>query len=512
MKLSVFKFAVTGLLLIQGVNIFAQSTLKLGIGYFKDIEKRPFYAPVVMQNSQFGSVAISEGEPIIEFNGKSIKIYENLLADETAFLKSRETWAKDLSDCNDCNFRTMDIGNAGKKSWVGYKEIFCFGNDFNRTFHRSEPDLSGGFLGLTYKVQKKSNTAFTYLPVVQDVVKGSPAESAGILIGDEITGIESAKGGKETFYNMPLEWIIEQMKGDIGEKVVLYINGNTKKTIERANLYGEVTAPQVIKNCVSGDCFNGKGVMKSGSETYNGYFAEGKYDGRGKILKNEQVVFEGNFKNGKKNGSGTEFRQDGIQVETIYANGKPGNSNKFTLPNGFAYYEVWKGEFKAYYDLSMNPISEQQYLAGVKSGSFKPNNTSDILYADNMTPKTSELPMRGSSTSAKTTTTPAKTTTPSVTTPAKTTTSPVTTPAKTTTPSVTTPAKTTTPSVTTPAKTTTPSVTTPAKTTTPSVTTPAKTTTPPVTTPAKTTTPPVTTPAKTTTSPVTTPAKTTTSP
>ncbi len=394
--------------------VYGQFTLRVGIGYFKDVEKKAFYAPVVVLNKQFTSVAIAEGEPIIELNGKSMKVYTNLVEDEAAFLSAREEWYQALTGCEDCTFRTLDPSSGGKKSWVGYKGIFGFNQEFKRVFTRAEPDLNSGFLGFTYKIQKKENTVFTYVPIVQEVVKGSPAEVAGIRVGEELSGFETEKGEKETIYNVPLEWVIMKLKGDISTFTTLFLNTNRKVMLQRANLYGEVSNPQVIKNCISGNCSDGKGVMKIGDETYNGYFVAGKYEGKGKILKEERIVFDGNFKKGKKNGSGIEYRPNGVQVESIFTNGRAGSSNKYILPNGFAYYEIWKGEIKAYYDINMNSITETQFLAGVNQGSFRPTQASEVLYADNMTPKSTAVPttatLRGESPKATPIPAPKKTT------------------------------------------------------------------------------------------------------
>ena len=110
-------------------------SIKIGIGYFKGIDKKAFYAPVIIQNTQYQSVAISEGEPIIEINGKNLKVYENLLDDETAFLRTRAEWHQVLSACEDCAFRTVDVSNLSKKSWIGYKNIFSFGEEFTQRLH-----------------------------------------------------------------------------------------------------------------------------------------------------------------------------------------------------------------------------------------------------------------------------------------------------------------------------------------------------------------------------------------
>ncbi len=67
--------------------------------------------------------------------------------------------------------------------------------------------------------------------------------------------------------------------------------------------------------CLSGDCINGKGVLKEigekGKTTYRGDFKDGKYHGSGRLsYDDEATVYKGYWVSGKKQGRGILWDKD----------------------------------------------------------------------------------------------------------------------------------------------------------------------------------------------------------
>lgn len=375
---SVF-FALTTL------SLFAQEMFTIGLGYIKSVEKHPFYAPIIVYNSDFSTINLYEGEPIIEIDGQDTRIFEDLVGDSIAFIKKTAEIKEILSNCVACKFKTIHPAQGIKRTWQGYNGIFAYNSEFNRDYTKVVFDENMGYMGFSYKVKLKYETKSLYVPIVSEVKKGSPAELAGIQVGNEISKIE-IDGKTEGLANIPLEWIIKKMKGKIGTNCVIYVNETEKKTIKRANVIGEnIEDMQVVANCISGDCMNGYGVNTKGTEKYEGNFVNGKYQETGKIYKNGKLVFEGRFLDGKKHGTGVEYAANGNKIEAIYTNGKPGNNFKYTLPNGYTYYEVWQGQLKSYADANMKAITYEDVLAAQKAKTY----TSDTKSTSVVTAKPS---------------------------------------------------------------------------------------------------------------------------
>ena len=86
------------------------------------------------------------------------------------------------------------------------------------------------------------------------------------------------------------------------------------------------SSPATTRNtvgCVSGNCDNGDGVYHSSNgNLYEGSFARGKYQGKGKITYKDGDVYIGEFDTGKMNGHGLYTYHDGTIYDGAFLNGK----------------------------------------------------------------------------------------------------------------------------------------------------------------------------------------------
>lgn len=130
----------------------------------------------------------------------------------------------------------------------------------------------------------------------------------------------------------------------MGQRII--ISEEEKRNIQR--MYGLINEEE--KECLEGDCQNGKGKLKTIWYTYEGDFKDGKFDGYGKfetingyqnIYGYQQKKYEGEFKNGEFHGEGKLEKSEGT-YEGGFANGKFHGKGAFTYPTG----RVVKGTFE----------------------------------------------------------------------------------------------------------------------------------------------------------------------
>ena len=399
-------------LFFSSEKISAQKIITIGIGYALDEKDRPFYVPIVVRNDAPEKIAAAVGEPIISLDGQNLAFYAEVMHDSVALIAKKKELATLFGTCSECIFRTVNPATRELRIFDGYPSMFRYATDMD-PFFMQEDKLKGnelGFLGFSYKMQLKPNTLFAFRPVIQEVKPASPAEKAGLKVGDELSSIIFSDGIKESLYNTPLLWIIQKMKGPVGTSCTLVVNETETKILKRANLSGDLKNPQIINNCLSGDCKEGIGKLDNGKDIYEGGFVHYKYEGKGKLYRNERLAFEGTFLEGQKNGVGIDYQFDGTTVENSYTKGKSGNTLKYTKPNGFVYFEVWNGAKKTVYDKAMKALTSEELEQ--KMGNYKPSTS---IAGNNPT----EMPVKTVSTvtpppptnPAKTVSTPTKTAT-----------------------------------------------------------------------------------------------------
>ena len=128
--------------------------------------------------------------------------------------------------------------------------------------------------------------------------------------------------------------------GNLKSKIITY-SVLTEVINSLTDIYSE---PQVVKTgwCFFGDCRTNYGVLLSrNGDLYKGFFKRGKFDGAGKLVRQNRTSHTGEWLSGEPHGQGEEF--DGIKVllkGNFYYGEKSGN---FTLfGNGWSQEVLYK--------------------------------------------------------------------------------------------------------------------------------------------------------------------------
>ena len=90
---------------------------------------------------------------------------------------------------------------------------------------------------------------------------------------------------------------------------------------------------------------NGKGIKyyPNGNILYDGYFVNGKFEGRGKYIYDDGDYFIGEYKNGLRNGKGIQYYRNGnTMFEGEYVNDKREGKGKYIYDDG----DYFIGEYK----------------------------------------------------------------------------------------------------------------------------------------------------------------------
>lgn len=110
------------------------------------------------------------------------------------------------------------------------------GNDIHTTYldtdqsERFTSSMEGSFVGIGVSYYEQSEGIF----VIAKVYKGSPAEEAGLMAGDQLYGADG-----ETFEGLSMDEIAEKIKGETGSSVKLEIirdNEHITKKVNRATV------------------------------------------------------------------------------------------------------------------------------------------------------------------------------------------------------------------------------------------------------------------------------------
>lgn len=87
--------------------------------------------------------------------------------------------------------------------------------------------------------------------------------------------------------------------------------------------------------CISGDCWNGKGVyISSEGSRYKGEWRDGQYHGHGVYFFPNGAKYEGEWKEGKYEGEGVFTKPNGARFKTNWRDGKPHGIGFVSYPDG----------------------------------------------------------------------------------------------------------------------------------------------------------------------------------
>lgn len=142
-----------------------------------------------------------------------------------------------------------------------------------------------------------------HYPVIQQVLKFSAAEDAGILPGETLWSVD----GKST-QDLTTKEVTLLIKGEAGAQRVLVV-GSNQRTVT-------ITLRLISGKCTTGDCRNGEGrIEEPTGDIYVGNFTNGKFDGYGMYYyyKGEHMYarYDGHFAAGKRDGEGVLDNYDG---------------------------------------------------------------------------------------------------------------------------------------------------------------------------------------------------------
>ncbi len=142
-----------------------------------------------------------------------------------------------------------------------------------------------------------------HYPVIQQVLKNSPAEEMGISPGEILWSVD----GKST-QDLTTKEVTLLIKGEAGAQRVLVVGSNQRAVT--------ITLRLISGKCTTGDCRNGEGrIEEPNGDIYVGNFTNGKFDGYGMYYyyKGEHMYarYDGHFAAGKRDGEGVLDNYDG---------------------------------------------------------------------------------------------------------------------------------------------------------------------------------------------------------
>jgi hypothetical protein len=108
---------------------------------------------------------------------------------------------------------------------------------------------------------------------------------------------------------------------------------------------GVYTAKAIKKGCVSGDCNNGYGKYVYSNAIYEGYFKNGKKEGRGKMIFWDNGSYEGDNSNDLRNGKGKFTYIDGSYYDGDWVNGERTGKGIFIWGKGKWEGDSFEGDF-----------------------------------------------------------------------------------------------------------------------------------------------------------------------
>lgn len=115
---------------------------------------------------------------------------------------------------------------------------------------------------------------------------------------------------------------------------------NTSKTAEKEK------SNVLVKECVAGNCKDGKGTMQYQSGIYEGYWKSGLREGQGKYIWTNGDVYEGQWEQDKRHGLGIYVWIDGSKYNGNYSYGIRSGYGIYYYTNGTVYEGTWQNNVK----------------------------------------------------------------------------------------------------------------------------------------------------------------------
>lgn len=102
----------------------------------------------------------------------------------------------------------------------------------------------------------------------------------------------------------------------------------------------------VTKQCITGNCNNGKGTMNYETGTYEGSWENGLRQGYGKYTWSNGDTYEGQWFNDERHGIGTYIWNDGSKYTGNYSHGIRSGYGVYYYTNGTIYEGTWQNNLK----------------------------------------------------------------------------------------------------------------------------------------------------------------------
>lgn len=137
-------------------------------------------------------------------------------------------------------------------------------------------------------------------PLIEFVVANSPAEKAGLAVGEPVLEVDGHATTGADFWA-----VVRALEGEPGTRHRVVV-GQDKRAISL-----EVSA--VRGQCLVGDCTDGEGVFRDvNGDLYTGHFKGGRYHGAGRLEQGTEALYDGEFEDGVYHGKGTLKDRDKV--------------------------------------------------------------------------------------------------------------------------------------------------------------------------------------------------------
>ena len=217
-------------------------------------------------------------------------------------------------------------------------EIVINNNLINREIYIPQYNNSKELKNARGKIKEINQYEFTYLVNTVEGASGSPVFLEKCI---NILGINKGNSGnkQENFADFIFP-VINIIKTDIR------IKRNNGKYINGKFIWddGKYYVGEFKNNLPNG---LGKKYYSNGYILYQGYFINGKFDGKGKYVYNNGNCFIGKYQNGLRIGKGIDYYKNGkIMFEGEYINGEKEGNGKYIWEDGQYYVGSWKNNLR----------------------------------------------------------------------------------------------------------------------------------------------------------------------